>query len=130
MIGETFGPYRVVDRLGEGGMGEVYRARDTTLGRDVALKILPPDVAHDADRVARFRREAQILAALNHPLIASIYGVDESRAPSLVSSWSRDRRSQSGSRQARFPWPRLCKSPTRSARRSRPHISKGSLIAT
>jgi serine/threonine protein kinase len=66
-------------------MGEVYRARDTALGRDVALKTLPADVAHDPDRVARIRREAQILAALNHPLIASIYGVDDSRgAPVLV----------------------------------------------
>ena len=84
MIGEVFGPYRVLDKLGEGGMGEVYRAHDATLGRDVALKILPPGVAHDPDRIARFRREAQILARLNHPLIASIYGVEESRVPALV----------------------------------------------
>ena len=66
-------------------MGEVFRARDTTLGRDVALKVLPDNVAHDADRIARFRREAQMLAALNHPLIASIYGIDDSGvAPVLV----------------------------------------------
>jgi serine/threonine protein kinase len=66
-------------------MGEVYRARDTKLGRDVALKILPPSVAHDAERVARFRREAQLLAALNHPHIAAIYGLDESAGqPFLV----------------------------------------------
>jgi Tol biopolymer transport system component len=66
-------------------MGEVYRARDTTLGRDVALKVLPDEVVKDKDRVARFRREAQILATLNHPLIASIYGIDESSgAPALV----------------------------------------------
>ena len=79
------GPYEVVSALGAGGMGEVYRARDTTLGRDVALKTLPDAVAHDPDRVARFRREAQILAALNHPLIGSIYGVEDSRvAPVLV----------------------------------------------
>ena len=83
--GVRFGPYEVVSPLGAGGMGEVYRARDTTLGRDVALKILPDAVAHDADRVARFRREAQILAALNHPLIASIYGVEDSTVgPVLV----------------------------------------------
>jgi serine/threonine protein kinase len=66
-------------------MGEVYRARDTTLGRDVALKGLPDNVANDADRTARFRREAQILASLNHPLIAAIYGVEDSGAtPVLV----------------------------------------------
>ena len=66
-------------------MGEVYRARDTNLGRDVALKILPDNVASDGDRVVRFRREAQILASLIHPLIAAIYGVEDSGAtPVLV----------------------------------------------
>ncbi len=85
MIGSRVGAYEVLAKLGEGGMGEVYRARDTTLGRDVALKTLPDDVAHDPDRVARFRREAQILASLNHPGIAAIYGVDDSAAaPVLV----------------------------------------------
>jgi serine/threonine protein kinase/Tol biopolymer transport system component len=83
--GARIGPYEVLSPLGAGGMGEVYRARDTTLGRDVALKVLPDEVVKDKDRVARFRREAQILATLNHPLIASIYGIDESSgAPALV----------------------------------------------
>jgi serine/threonine protein kinase/Tol biopolymer transport system component len=83
--GVRLGPYEVLSPLGVGGMGEVYRARDTTLGRDVALKVLPDEVVRDKDRVARFRREAQILATLNHPLIASIYGIDESSgAPALV----------------------------------------------
>jgi serine/threonine protein kinase len=83
--GTRFGPYEVVSALGAGGMGEVYLARDTTLGRQVALKVLPDDVARDPDRIARFRREAQILAALNHPLIAAIYGVEDSQAtPVLV----------------------------------------------
>jgi serine/threonine protein kinase/Tol biopolymer transport system component len=83
--GVKFGAYEVLSALGAGGMGEVYRARDTTLGRDVALKILPEALARDPDRIARFRREAQILAALNHPLIASIYGVEDSKsAPVLV----------------------------------------------
>ena len=77
MTGKTLGPYQVVAKLGEGGMGEVYRARDTRLNRDVAIKILPEIVAHDTDRVARFIREAQTLAALNHPNIAQIYGVVE-----------------------------------------------------
>ncbi len=83
--GVRVGPYEVLSSLGAGGMGEVYRARDTTLGRDVALKVLPDNVANDADRTARFRREAQILASLNHPLIAAIYGVEDSGAtPVLV----------------------------------------------
>jgi len=78
--GTRLGSYEVVAPLGAGGMGEVYRARDTTLNRDVAIKILPDVVAHDADRVARFTREAQTLAALNHPNIASIYGIIEAPA--------------------------------------------------
>jgi serine/threonine-protein kinase len=76
--GERLGPYEVVERLGAGGMGEVYRAHDTNLGRDVALKVLPAAFALDAERLARFRREAQVLALLNHPHIASIYGLEES----------------------------------------------------
>jgi serine/threonine protein kinase len=64
--GVRVGPYEILSLLGAGGMGEVYRARDGTLGRDVALKLLPAEVVLDPDRVARFKREAQILAALNH----------------------------------------------------------------
>jgi Tol biopolymer transport system component len=77
MIGETVGHYRITAKLGQGGMGEVYRARDTKLGREVALKILPAAFAADADRMARFEREAKVLASLNHPNIAAIYGVEE-----------------------------------------------------
>src|SRR5437762_5236049 len=69
--------YRVTGKLGEGGMGEVYRATDTKLNRDVAIKILPEAFAQDPDRMARFSREAQILASLNHPNIAAIYGIEE-----------------------------------------------------
>ena len=76
--GSRVGPYVVVSLLGAGAMGEVYRARDTKLNRDVALKVLPRTFALDPDRLARFRREAQILAALNHPNIAAIYGLEES----------------------------------------------------
>src|SRR6202040_3431971 len=72
------GPYEILSPLGSGGMGEVYRARDSKLNRDVALKILPTAFALDPDRLARFRREAQVLASLNHPHIAAIYGVEES----------------------------------------------------
>jgi len=76
--GTRFGHYEILSRLGAGGMGEVYRARDTKLGRDVALKVLPAAFAADAERLARFRREAQVLASLNHPGIAAIYGLEES----------------------------------------------------
>jgi eukaryotic-like serine/threonine-protein kinase len=83
--GARLGPYEIVGAIGSGGMGDVYRARDAILGRDVALKILPASFTHDPDRVARFRREAQLLAALNHPHIAQIYGLEEaSGTPFLV----------------------------------------------
>ena len=76
-IGTRIGPYQVIGSLGQGGMGEVYRARDARLNRDAAIKVLPAAVAQDADRVARFRREAQVLAALNHPNIAAIHGLED-----------------------------------------------------
>src|ERR1700704_5528094 len=75
--GARLGPYEILSAIGAGGMGEVYRARDTKLGRDVALKILPDVFASDPDRLARFTREAQTLAALNHPHIAHIHGLEE-----------------------------------------------------
>src|SRR5713101_5456495 len=74
--GTRFGPYEILSALGAGGMGEVYRARDTRLNRDVAIKILPEAFAADPERLARFTREAQTLASLNHPHIAHIYGLD------------------------------------------------------
>ncbi|MFN2369602.1 MAG: protein kinase, partial [Candidatus Krumholzibacteriia bacterium] len=77
MIGEQIGPYEVTGSLGRGGMGEVYRARDTRLDRDVALKILPPEFAGDQERLSRFQREARLLAALQHQNIAAIYGLEE-----------------------------------------------------
>ena len=76
--GTRLGPYEVHAPIGAGGMGEVYRARDSKLQRDVALKILPELFKLDPDRLARFRREAQVLASLNHPNIAAIYGLEES----------------------------------------------------
>ena len=75
--GSRIGPYEIVSALGAGGMGEVYRARDSKLDRQVAIKILPPAVAGDPDRRARFEREARALAALNHPNIAQVYNVEE-----------------------------------------------------
>ena len=75
--GTRLGPYEIVAPLGEGGMGEVYRATDRTLKRDVAIKVLPDALAHDTERLARFEREAQILASLNHPNIAHIHGLEQ-----------------------------------------------------
>src|ERR1700694_628020 len=75
--GTRLGSYEILALIGAGGMGEVYRARDTKLKRDVALKVLPEAFAHDPERMARFQREAEVLASLNHPNIAHIYGVEE-----------------------------------------------------
>src|SRR5437868_9157483 len=77
-VGDKLGPYEILGPLGAGGMGEVYKARDTKLDREVALKFLPDAVARDPERLARFEREAKVLASLNHPNIAQIYGVEES----------------------------------------------------
>src|SRR6476620_962874 len=76
--GTRLGVYEVLSAIGSGGMGEVYRGRDTKLLRDVAVKVLPPLFEADADRLARFEREAQVLAALNHPNIAQVYGLEDS----------------------------------------------------
>ena len=77
MLGESVSHFKITGKLGEGGMGEVYRADDTKLGRQVALKVLPPAFAADAERMGRFEREAQVLASLNHPNIAAIYGLED-----------------------------------------------------
>ena len=78
--GQSFGSYRILGPLGTGGMGEVYRAHDTKLKRDVAIKILPELFARDEERMKRFEREAHVLASLNHPIIASIYGFEDRTA--------------------------------------------------
>ena len=75
--GVRLGPFEILSSLGEGGMGAVYRARDTKLNRDVAIKVLLPSVANDPERLGRFQREAQVLASLNHPHIAAIYGLED-----------------------------------------------------
>ena len=75
--GTRVGVYEVSEKIGEGGMGEVYRAHDTTLDRDVALKVLPEGFGADADRLVRFQREAKVLASLNHTNIGHIYGIEE-----------------------------------------------------
>src|SRR5262245_55885803 len=78
--GSRLGPYEVTAPIGAGGMGEVYRAHDTKLNRDVALKVLPERFTSDPDRLARFQHEAKVLASLNHPNIAAIYGIEDSNA--------------------------------------------------
>jgi len=78
--GTSLGPHEITSLLGGGGMGEVYRATDTNLKRQVAIKVLPEAVAADADRLARFQREAEVLAALNHPNIAAVYGLEKTAA--------------------------------------------------
>jgi serine/threonine protein kinase len=95
--GSSLGAYEIQSAIGAGGMGEVYRAKDTKLGREVALKILPATFIADPERVARFRREAQVLASLNHPHIAQIYGLEEANGTQflvleLVDGESLDRR--------------------------------------
>src|ERR1700694_2175631 len=82
--GARLGPYEILSALGAGGMGEVYRARDTRLSRDVAIKILPELFAADADRIARFQREAHVLASLNHPHIAHLYGLEDAQGTRAI----------------------------------------------
>jgi Tol biopolymer transport system component len=84
LSGAKLGSYEVVEQIGAGGMGEVYRARDSKLGRDVAIKVLPANFANDPERLARFEREARMLAALNHPNIATIYGLEQSGGMSCL----------------------------------------------
>ena len=78
MIGRKLGHYEIVQKLGQGGMGQVFRARDTRLGRDVALKLLPETLSRDPERLARLSHEAQLLASLNHPNVATLHGLEES----------------------------------------------------
>ena len=78
-VGAKLGPFEILSAIGAGGMGEVYRARDINLGRDVAIKVLPEAFARDPERMARFAREAKLLAALDHSNIASIYGLETFR---------------------------------------------------
>ena len=126
--GTTLGPYAVTAKIGEGGMGEVYRARDTKLDRDVALKVLPQAFTEDPDRLARFEREAKVLASLNHPGIAAIYGLEESDGQqALVSSnSSKDQRWPTASPKGQSPSTKPCPSRSRSPRRWKPHMKLAS----
>ena len=150
--GTRLGVYTITAQIGEGGMGQVYRARDTKIDRDVAIKILPEAFAHDADRHARFEREAKTLASLNHPNIAAIYGLEESGGMTalvmeLVEGLTLEEMiagsglSALGSgKSAPFshgqspkpkvcPWTRRSRSRARSRRRSKRRTSRGSSTA-
>ena len=130
LAGRRLGVYQIEARIGAGGMGEVYRARDTKLGRDVAIKVLPRALTRSADRRARFEREARLLASLNHPHIAQVYGFEESEeiaalVMELVPGETLDTIIQPEASGPRTRWP----SRARSAMRSRPRTRKGSFIA-
>jgi serine/threonine protein kinase len=112
------GPYEILGPIGKGGMGEVYRARDTKLKRDVALKVLPASFARDPDRMARFQREAEVLASLNHPNIAAIYGIEHREGSTRWSwNWSKAIRPKARCRSTRLGTSR-CKSPQHSNMRT------------
>ena len=100
MIGQTLSHYRITSALGAGGMGEVYRATDTKLDREVAIKVLPPEVVEDPERLARFEREAQLLASLNHPNIAAIYGLEEADGQPVPGPGARRGRGPQGAARA------------------------------
>jgi serine/threonine protein kinase len=128
--GTRLGPYEITAQIGVGGMGEVYRAHDTKLNRDVALKVLPDSFASDRDRLARFTREAQTLASLNHPNIAAIYGIEESSGVralvmELVEGNDLSQRIARGA----IPVDERRRSRRKSPTRSKPRTSRGSSIA-
>ena len=135
--GDRLGPYEVLSTLGAGGMGEVYRARDATLKRDVALKILPDGFALDPERLARFKREAQVLASLNHSNIAAIYGFEDAKpstgsgqaVQALVLELVEGQRLPIASHLDRFPSRKRSRLRGRSPKRSKPPTSRGSSTA-
>ena len=132
MIDRQIGPYTIVAPLGAGGMGEVYRARDSKLGRDVAIKILPSHFTADPERRARFAREARTLATLNHPHIGAIYGLEEADGVSALVLELVEGPDAGRSPRARRRCRSRRRSPSRgrSPRRSTPRTRRASSIAT
>jgi serine/threonine protein kinase len=113
--GSKLGAYEIIAPIGAGGMGEVYRARDPELGRDVAVKILPSAFSADTDRLRRFKQEAQATAALNHPNILALYHIgQQDGSPYLVSELSKERACASAFKSARCPYGRPLIMPRRS----------------
>ena len=129
--GTRLGPYEIVTAIGAGGMGEVYKARDTRLERTVAIKVLPPALAADPEFRARFEREAKSISALNHPHICTLYDVGDSGRRLRTSSWStsRARRWRTDSRRDRCRSIRRLISRARSPMRSTRRIATASSIA-
>ena len=128
--GNKLGPYEIQSPLGAGGMGEVYRARDSRLARDVALKVLLEAFAADSERMARFEREAKVLASLNHPNVAAIYGLEESNSVrALVLELVEGPTWRSGSRRDRFPSKKPCPLPSKFAMAWNTRTSEQSFIA-
>ncbi len=124
--GTRLGVYEVTAKIGEGGMGEVYQARDTKLDRDVALKVLPEAFTADPDRLARFEREAKVLASLNHPNLGGIHGLEEADGVrALVLELVEGPTLAAGSRRGRFRWMRRSRLRSRSRRRWRPRTRPG-----
>ena len=129
--GTRFGPYEIVGPLGAGGMGEVYRARDTRLDRIVAFKIIAPGLADQPSRRQRFQREARAISSLSHPNICALYDVGEQDdAAFLVMEYSKGRRWRRGCCVVLFPETRCCAARAKSRERSTMPIVKGSSTAT
>ena len=125
--GDKLGPYEILSPIGAGGMGEVYRARDTKLKRDVALKVLPDAFAKEPGRMLRFQREAEVLASLNHPNIAHIYGVEErALVMELVEGSTLAERIKVGA----LPLDEALAIAVRLAMRSKPRTQRASYIVT
>jgi serine/threonine protein kinase len=131
MIGTKIAHYEIKSHLGSGGMGDVYEARDTKLGRTVAVKFLPEAFARDADRVTRFEREGHVLASLNHPHIAAIYGLEQTANQTFLVMELVDGETLA-ERIARGPMPldESCRSRSRLPRRWRRRTTEGSFIET
>ncbi len=130
MIGTRLAHYEITSHLGTGGMGEVYQGTDTKLGRSVAIKFLPEGFSHDAERVGRFQREARVLASLNHPNVAAIYGVEEINGRHfLVMELVPGETLKSAFAVARFRWRRHCSLRSRSPKGSRRRTTPVSSIA-
>jgi eukaryotic-like serine/threonine-protein kinase len=125
--GTQIGPYEIVAPLGAGRMGEVYRARDTRLKREVAVKVLPQKFARDTDRCARFRREAELLATLNHPHVAALYGLEEAGdLTALVLELVEGPTLADRLTEGTVPLDGRCRSRVRSPRRSKPRMRRAS----